>query len=115
MKKVCKMEIGAFVQVPTYCFAPHRSGWNGWSFDIGQIVKVGKTKSGESAAVVQFLHDGKEAEKVFTAEKIFDASTAIAARQIMLKDFSDEDLKKADKLRWLLERGAISREGNENV
>ena len=115
MKKVRNLKIGVFVQVPTYCFAPDRSGWNGWSFDIGQIVKIGKTKSGKSAAVVQFLHDGKEAEKVFTADKIFDAQTAIAARQIMLKDFTDEDLQKADKLRWLLERGTISREGNKNV
>jgi len=115
MKKVRSLNVGAFVQIPTYCFAPNRSGWNGWSFDIGQIVKVGKTKAGVPAAVIEFLHDGRECSKAFTADRIFDAQTAIAARQIMLKDFTDEDLQKADKLRWLLERGAISREGNKNV
>ena len=115
MKKVRKLEIGQFVQVPTYCFAPHRSGWNGWSFDIGQIVKVGKTNDGVQAAVVEFLHDGKEMKKAFAIDTIFDAKEAIGARQLMLKGFTDEDLLKADKLRWLHERGAISREENEHV
>lgn len=44
MRKAKDLSIGAVVQVPTYEFAPFRSGWNGWLFSAGIIKAHGKSK-----------------------------------------------------------------------
>ena len=37
MKKA-EWKVGELVQVPYYCFAPHRYGWNGYLFADGEII-----------------------------------------------------------------------------
>lgn len=46
MKHAKNLKIGSLVQVPDYCFAPMRHGWNGWIFRAGVIRKIGKSKDG---------------------------------------------------------------------
>lgn len=54
MKKVKNPEIGQLVQIPSYEFAPFRSGWNGWVFRVGVIEKLYISKSGRKCAKVRF-------------------------------------------------------------
>lgn len=108
MKKA-NLTVGAFVEVPFYCFAPERRGWNGWLFALGQIVKVGKTPSGKQAAVVEYYHNGV-ISKVFAADKVFDASLKISLKQQFINGLTDEEYQACcDKkeLEWLVSRGAI--------
>lgn len=44
MKKVRNAKINQIVEVPVHCFAPYRSGWNGWSFRKGIIIGTGTHK-----------------------------------------------------------------------
>lgn len=106
-----KLTVGSFVEVPVYCFAPERRGWNGWQFAIGQIVKVGKTKSGKTAAVVECYWNG-EVTKTFTADRIFDASLTIGLKQRFVDDLTAEEFESCcgkKQLDWLLNRGAITK------
>ena len=63
MKKA-EWKVGELVQVPYYCFAPHRYGWNGYLFADGEIVQrrigVGKNE-GVQYAVVKYVVNGKGA------------------------------------------------------
>lgn len=52
MRHAKNLKIGSLVQVPDYCFAPMRSGWNGWLFRAGVIRKIGKSKR-DGATVYQ--------------------------------------------------------------
>jgi hypothetical protein len=45
MKKVSRVKVGDVVQFPFHCFAPHRQGWNGWTFRVGIIVAVNGGKA----------------------------------------------------------------------
>lgn len=86
MKKAKKLSIGAVVRVPTYEFAPYRSGWNGWLFSAGIIKATGKSKkTGLPMVKVEYpargykqkrYHiNGKEAEMhANTIEKWFSIS-----------------------------------------
>lgn len=44
MKHAKNLKVGALVEVPDYCFAPNRRGWNGWTFRAGIIRAIGKSK-----------------------------------------------------------------------
>lgn len=44
MRHAKNLKVGSLVQVPDYCFAPMRRGWNGWIFRAGVIRKIGKSK-----------------------------------------------------------------------
>jgi len=44
MKHAQNIKVGSLVQVPDYCFAPNRRGWNGWIFRAGIVLAIGKSK-----------------------------------------------------------------------
>ena len=52
MRHAKNLKIGSLVQVPDYCFAPFRSGWNGWIFRAGIIRAIGKSKK-DGATIYQ--------------------------------------------------------------
>lgn len=55
MKTVKNIIKGQLVQVPTYCFAPNRSGWNGWLFTKGIVLGFGTdNKTGKRLVKVEF-------------------------------------------------------------
>lgn len=44
MNHAKNLKVGSLIQVPDYCFAPNRRGWNGWLFRAGIIRAIGKSK-----------------------------------------------------------------------
>ena len=70
-----KWEVGAQVKVPYYCFAPYRSGWNGWLFADGVVVErrvgVGKNE-GKRYSVVEYTTNGKTQRKQYRVENVFE-------------------------------------------
>lgn len=38
-------KIGEVVYIPSHQFAPWRNGWNGWLFNKGIVVAIGKSKN----------------------------------------------------------------------
>ena len=73
MKKA-EWKVGELVQVPYYCFAPCRCGWNGYLFADGEIVErhigVGKNK-GIKYAVVKYILNGKEVTHKYRMDRVF--------------------------------------------
>ena len=73
MKKA-EWKVGELVQVPYYCFAPHRYGWNGYLFADGEIVQrrigVGKNE-GVQYAVVKYVVNGKEETHTYKMDRVF--------------------------------------------
>ena len=80
MKKAKDLTIGAVVDVPDYCFAPTRYGWNGWIFRAGIIRQIGKTKkSGRTMyqverCVLGYGQTKKTFTKWFYPEELFEFS-----------------------------------------
>lgn len=73
MKKA-EWKVGELVQVPYYCFAPHRYGWNGYLFAEGVIVKrcVGTGKNaGVQYAMVKYTVNGKEETHQYKMDRVF--------------------------------------------
>ena len=72
--KFAAWSVGEQVQVPYYCFAPYRHGWNGWLFANGVIVErrigVGKNE-GKKYAVVEYSVNGKTERHQFRMENVF--------------------------------------------
>jgi len=59
MKIAKNVKIDQLVQVPTYCFAPNRSGWNGWLFTKGIVKAFGTSKkNGQPMIRVEFPTNG---------------------------------------------------------
>ena len=73
MKKA-EWKVGELVQVPYYCFAPHRSGWNGYLFADGVIVErragIGKN-AGVKYAMVKYSVHGKEETHQYRMDRVF--------------------------------------------
>ena len=66
MKKAKDLSIGAVVSVPTYEFAPFRSGWNGWLFSAGIIKARGIGKeTGQSMVKVEFPGRGYKQKRYY--------------------------------------------------
>ena len=62
--KRAKWAVGEKVQVPYYCFAPYRKGWNGYLFTQGVIVERRKrVKDNAPIAVVEYQLKGKSPER----------------------------------------------------
>lgn len=73
MKKA-PWKVGAEVQVPYYCFAPYRSGWNGYLFADGIIVerRIGTGKNeGIKYAVVEYTKNGKTERHTYKMQNVF--------------------------------------------
>ena len=59
MKHAKKLTVGSLVEVPDYCFAPYRSGWNGWIFRAGIIRALGRSKrDGSPTYKVEYCRRG---------------------------------------------------------
>ena len=71
MKKVKNPKVGQLVEVPTYCFAPMRHGWNGWLFNIGVIEDIYTGKTGKRCATVRYNNHGSESTKGFVLDNVF--------------------------------------------
>lgn len=54
MKKAKNVKVGDIVQFPCICFAPLRSGWNGWIFRAAIVERLYKSKKGVPCAVVRY-------------------------------------------------------------
>ena len=73
MKKA-EWKVGELVQVPYYCFAPYRTGWNGYLFADGVIVerRVGTGKNnGVPYALVKYTVNGKEETNQYKMSNVF--------------------------------------------
>lgn len=89
MKKAKNVKVGSIVKVPYYQFAPMRSGWNGWLFTLGEVIQVGKSKSGKDMARISYINenakliDGKctMIEQDFYLASVFDAQSNIDFEQ----------------------------------
>lgn len=75
MKKA-NWKIGERVQVPYYCFAPYRRGWNGWLFTEGTIVeRRRRIKDNAPMAVVEYQLEGKAPERhQYSMDRVFKAN-----------------------------------------
>jgi hypothetical protein len=59
MKIAKNVKLGQVVEVPTYCFAPMRSGWNGWLFTRGIVTGFGTSqKTGKPMIKVEYPDRG---------------------------------------------------------
>ena len=73
MKKA-EWKVGELVQVPYYCFAPYRPGWNGYLFANGVITerRVGTGKNaGIEYAMVKYSVNGKEETHQYRMDRVF--------------------------------------------
>lgn len=74
MKKA-EWKVGELVQVPYYCFAPHRHGWNGYLFAdgviVGRAVGSGKNNAGVEYAIVKYTARGKEETHKYSMDRVF--------------------------------------------
>jgi len=85
MKLAKNIKVGLIVEVPYYCFAPMRSGWNGWLFTLGEVIKIGKTSQGNDTTLVRYINTHKKVEngicatceQYFLFSRCFDPSSPI--------------------------------------
>ena len=54
MKRAVNVKVGDVIEFPHHCFAPHRSGWNGWIFRAGIVEKLYTSKKGLKCATVRY-------------------------------------------------------------
>lgn len=83
MKIVKNGMVGMVVEVPTYCFAPNRSGWNGYTFAVGIIREVmpnGSYKVEYPSDKYNHTDNKRTYKKVFGSKMVFEY-------QINLKNF----------------------------
>jgi len=53
-KKKAKLVVGELVEFPTVCYAPFRSGWNGWLFSVAIIKSIVQSKDGRKVVEVEY-------------------------------------------------------------
>ena len=85
MKKA-NIRVGEIVKVPTYQFAPYRSGWNGWLFEVGRILRVYTGQTGKTCVEVEVCnprgaHKFDIYAKRYVASNVFDGSDSVATAQ----------------------------------
>lgn len=103
-----KIKVGNLVEVPEHCFAPGRSGWNGWLFTYGIIQRVAKNKNGEPLAVVLCLdkhHSGKTYVKNYLTKNCFDPTLSLHSDQRVISKMTIEELNESKnwRFRWLVD------------
>ena len=54
MKQAKNVQVGAIVQFPHHCFAPNRSGWNGWIFRAAIVDRFYMSTTGKLCAEVTY-------------------------------------------------------------
>ena len=54
MNQAKNIKVGDVVQFPCICFAPLRSGWNGWIFRAAIVERLYTSKKGIPCAVVRY-------------------------------------------------------------
>jgi hypothetical protein len=122
MKIVKNIKIGQVVEVPTYCFAPYRSGWNGWLFTRGIVKGFGTSKKdGRQMVKVEFPTNGyaqayrtrnggfKIGERT-TIEKWFITS-AIFETDIVLPEYPRDRYETPsynNEIEFLIDKGIIA-------
>lgn len=85
MKKA-KLTPGEFVEIPYYCFAPGRHGWNGYLFAKAQVIKVaGVNKFGKNVLTLDVCNpdgrNGEHYEKNVCEDRIFAAHDIVKFAQ----------------------------------
>lgn len=85
MKKA-KIREGEIVKVPTTQFAPYRSGWAGWLFEVGRILRVYTGQTGKTCVEVevcnpQGAHKFGTYVKRYVATSVFDGRDDVAYAQ----------------------------------
>ena len=72
-----KLKAGELVEVPRYCFAPLRRGWNGWLFSPAVVLTKGiSKKSGKEVVKVKMMiprgtNEYSTVEKTFYSDCVF--------------------------------------------
>ncbi len=86
-----KLKTGELVDVPRYCFAPLRRGWNGWLFSPAIVLEKGiSRKSGKEVIKVKMMVPGNTNE-YSTVEKTFYKDCVFVYTSIdMARHFMDE-------------------------
>ncbi len=85
MKKA-KIRVGEIVKVPTTQFAPYRSGWAGWLFEVGRILRVYTGQTGKTCVEVevcnpQGAHKFGAYTKRYVAANVFDGRDSVETAQ----------------------------------
>ena len=85
MKKA-KIREGEIVKVPTTQFAPYRSGWAGWLFEVGRILRVYTGQTGKTCVEVevcnpQGAHKFGTYVKRYVSTSVFDGRDDVAYAQ----------------------------------
>lgn len=94
MKKA-RIFVGEIVSVPTYQFEPYRSGWNGWLFSVGRILRIYTGKTGKTCVEVEVC-DPKRGHKFdtyvkrYVATNVFDGQVDIKTAQRTYDEFKAE-------------------------
>lgn len=111
MKKAKNVKVGMFVCVPVYCFAPMRSGWNGWEFSVGQIMEFGTCRNtGKRLARVEWgTYRNESLSKWFAVDELFDPALSLWSYENRIKEFGlNSMLENGPKdTKWLIDRGAL--------
>lgn len=85
MKKA-NIRVGEIVKVPTYQFAPYRSGWAGWLFEVGRILRVYTGQTGKTCVEVEVCnpvgaHKFGTYVKRYVAANVFDGRDSVDTAQ----------------------------------
>ena len=111
-----KLTPGEIVEIPYYCFAPMRSGWNGWLFTPAQVIKVlGKNKYGRRVALLDVCDPngkhGESYEKNVCEDRIFAYPGLVANTQRFVLAHSESEMCKgrySTETYWLADKGLVT-------
>ena len=115
MKKAT-LKRGEFVEIPYYCFAPYRRGWNGWLFTKAQVIEVvGKNKFGQRVALLDvcdpYKMDGEHYEKRVCEDRIFACHDVVEWAQAQVDAHPAEEYccgKYNSAVYWLADKGLVT-------
>ena len=110
-----KLTVGEFVEIPYYCFAPHRRGWDGWIFENAQVIKIlGKNKYGQRVALLEVCdHNGTHGEhyeKSVCETKIFEKHDLVSWAQSVVDDAPASEFSHGryyTEVYWLADKGLV--------
>lgn len=111
-----KCKVGEIVEIPDYCFAPNRRGWNGWLFANAQVVKLlGKNKFGQKVYLLDVCdrhgRNGEHYEKNISENRIFENHGLVEFAQEQVDAHQASDYcggRYNTTVYWLAEKGLVT-------
>jgi hypothetical protein len=81
MKKCKNVKTGDVVQFPHHQFAPYRSGWNGWIFKTGIVVRLYISVQGVPCAELVYSYRDEDVKHKHRIDELFQVDLEWAKRQ----------------------------------